>query len=199
MLQPDEASFAEFQQTFAAPLRREAMRVLILERCRHHALVTDVKQAKRSQRFALLYPQSQMILPCNPLYVQKLLGSSLSIFLVQPTQSMCIQGGMSNTTSVIMAEATTLALATSVASLINLHNPNYLSDNQELVPFLNNTNFSSPSNWRIKVLTQKFIDCNRETNTTSSRLGGTFTRITRQLSKFTQPCPLFLPHTLYYV
>ena len=87
------------------------------------------------------------------LYVLKLLGSSLSTFLVQPTQSICIQGGMSNTTSVIMAEATTLALATSVASLINLHNPNYLSGNQELVPFLNNTNFSSPSNWRIKVLT----------------------------------------------
>ena len=43
---------------------------------------------------------------------------------------------MSNTTSVIMVEAATLALATSVASLVNLQNPNYLSDNKELVPSL---------------------------------------------------------------
>jgi len=87
-----------------------------------------------------------------PLYVLKLLGSSLSTFLVQTTQSICIQVRMSNTTSMIMAEAATLAFVTSVTSLINLQNPNYVSDNQELVS-LNNTNFSSASNWRIKVRT----------------------------------------------
>ena len=58
--------------------------------------------------------------------------------------SLYIQARVNNSVLILMAEATALALVGSVASLLNLHSPSYLSDNQQLVNFLNGTDHSSP-------------------------------------------------------
>lgn len=72
---------------------------------------------------------------------------------VQPIQKIYIQGRINNTSTVLMAEGAALALATLVASLLQLQSPNYLSDNQQQVSFHNASDHSSPSDQRIKAPT----------------------------------------------
>jgi hypothetical protein len=59
-----------------------------------------------------------------------------------------------------MAEAAALALAARIASVINLQRSNYLSDNDSSVKFFNSTDLSAPPDWRIKAITQDFINTN---------------------------------------
>ena len=71
--------------------------------------------------------------PDQNLHLPRIAG--LGVFITnnqtQPTQSIYIQGRISNAISVLMAEAAALALAAVVASLLNLRPPN------EQIRFLN--------------------------------------------------------------
>ena len=67
---------------------------------------------------------------------------------------------MTNSTSVLMAEATAMALAALVTSALSIQNTIFLTNNQLLVSFFNGTNFSSPPIWDIKPFTQSFITTN---------------------------------------
>ncbi|CAD6265658.1 unnamed protein product [Miscanthus lutarioriparius] len=69
---------------------------------------------------------------------------------------------MSDSSSVIMAEAAALALAAAVTETLNVHHINFLSDNQQLVHLFNRSDGSNPPNWRIKHLTQSFINHMKE-------------------------------------
>lgn len=80
-----------------------------------------------------------------------------------PSQTIYIQGTINNS-SVLMAKATALALAALVASRLQLQGLNFLSDNKQLVSFINSSNHSTPPDWRIKYLTQEFINCNQQSN-----------------------------------
>ena len=70
--------------------------------------------------------------------------SGIGIFIVNnqvhPVQTIYIKAAMKETSSVLMAEAAALALAATVAKHLDLHQVSFLSDNQQLVNFLNNAN-----------------------------------------------------------
>jgi hypothetical protein len=51
---------------------------------------------------------------------------------------------MLNWSTVLMAEAAALALATAITERMHLCHTNFLSDNQELVQFINTTDHSNP-------------------------------------------------------
>jgi hypothetical protein len=65
---------------------------------------------------------------------------------------------MKGTSSVLMAEAAALALAATVTTLLDLQQVPFLSDNQQLVHFLNAPNQANLLDWRIKYYTQTFIN-----------------------------------------
>ena len=75
---------------------------------------------------------------------------------VRPPQHIYIKAAMLDLSSVLMAEAAALALAATVTEQLNLQHTTFLSDNQELVLFLNASDCSNPLDWRIKHLTQTF-------------------------------------------
>ena len=77
---------------------------------------------------------------------------------VRPPQHLYIKAAMLDLSSVLMAEAAALALAATVTEQLSLQHTNFLSDNQELVLFLNASDYSNPPDWRIKHLTQTFIN-----------------------------------------
>ena len=74
---------------------------------------------------------------------------------------------MQNCTSVIKAEAASLALASSIIKALNIANFNYFSDCQQLVQFLNMQDLANTPEWTIRPFTQVF--CNNSA-TTSSRI-----------------------------
>jgi ribonuclease HI len=76
---------------------------------------------------------------------------------------------MTNSSSVIMAEAAALALAAEVVSALQIHQVTVLSDNKQLVQFMNGPDLAHPPDWRIKPLTQLI----------SSKVIGTTTQIRR--------------------
>lgn len=80
---------------------------------------------------------------------------------VQPTQTVYIKAKLTNSSSVIMAEAAALALAAAVANSMDLNNINFLSDCEQLVHFLNAADQSNPPDWRIKYFTQLFANHSR--------------------------------------
>jgi hypothetical protein len=57
-----------------------------------------------------------------------------------------------------MAEAAGLALASVITANLNLTEVNFLSDNEQLVRFLNQQDLSNPPDWRIKPFTQLFAN-----------------------------------------
>jgi len=73
---------------------------------------------------------------------------------------MYVKAFMTNSTSVLMAEATAMALAALVTSALSIQNTIFLTNNQLLVSFINGTDFSSPPIWDIKPFTQSFITTN---------------------------------------
>jgi len=84
---------------------------------------------------------------------------------VHPPQHIYIKAVMAASYSVLMAEAAALALAADISKRLNLQHMNFLSDNQELVHFLNSTDHSNPPDWRIKHLTQHFFNCSQQRST----------------------------------
>jgi hypothetical protein len=109
------------------------------------------------------------------------LGIFILNFQVQPTQMIYIKATLTSYSSVIMVEAASLALASSITRAMNIHNCNFLSDCQQLVQFLNKDDLSNPPDWRIKPFTQVFsnnaahtssriIKINKNLNTTADAL-----------------------------
>ena len=78
--------------------------------------------------------------------------AGLGIFFVntqiQQAQTIYIKAHMSRAQSVIMAEAAALAIAAMV-----FNNTVFLSDCQQLVGFLNQSDLTHPPDWRIKCFT----------------------------------------------
>jgi hypothetical protein len=65
---------------------------------------------------------------------------------------------MKATTSVLMAEAAALALVATITNIFGLQQVSFLSDNQQLVYFLNAPDQANPPDRRIKYYTQIFIN-----------------------------------------
>jgi len=101
-----------------------------------------------------MHPRSRTTRRCRP--DKSGLGILIVNVQVQPTQTIYIQAKLAECTSVLMAEAVSLAFAATVAETLNLSNINFLSDCQQLVHFLNAVDQSNPPDWRIKPFTQMF-------------------------------------------
>jgi ribonuclease HI len=88
--------------------------------------------------------------------------AGLGVFILnlqeQPAQVLYITAAIYDCSSVIMAEAAGLALASAITANLNLTGVNFLSDSEQLVRFLNQQEHSNPPDWRIKPLTQIFIN-----------------------------------------
>jgi hypothetical protein len=104
--------------------------------------------------------------PDQPHLPPRLAGLGIFITNLQeiPTQMTYIKAKMQASTSVIMAEAAALALAAAIMDRLNLTGINYLSDNEQLVRFLNSDDHSNPPDWRIKPFTQVFNNHTTGTN-----------------------------------
>lgn len=72
----------------------------------------------------------------------------------QVTETIYIKAKLHTCTSVLTAEASTLALASTVARQLNIVGLNYLSDCEQLILFLRSEDRSNPPDWRIKPFTQ---------------------------------------------
>ena len=77
--------------------------------------------------------------------------------------------------SVLMAEATTLALGAKILNAMQGPQPFFLSHNQQLVNFLNGKDHSNPPTWEIKPYTQSFVNI-------ISTNGGKIFKIARKLN-----------------
>jgi hypothetical protein len=92
--------------------------------------------------------------------------AGIGIFLVNtqvlPTQMVYIAARLNASTSVLMAEAAALALASTVTDRMNLQGINFLSDCAQLVQFLNMQDHTNPPDWRSKHFTQIFSNCTRD-------------------------------------
>ena len=90
--------------------------------------------------------------PDSPMQVTRQAG--LGIFIVttqlQTSTAIDIKAKLTNSTSVIMAEAAAVALAAPIVSGLNIQNPFFLSNNQELVSFFDGFDHTTPPQWEIK-------------------------------------------------
>jgi hypothetical protein len=93
------------------------------------------------------------------------LGVFILNFQEQTPKAIHIKAKLQECTSVIMAEAASLALAAAIINNLNLTEVNYLSDCEQLVHFLNKDDLSNPPDWRIKHFTQLFSNHSAEGST----------------------------------
>ena len=77
---------------------------------------------------------------------------------------------MQESYSVIMAESGAMALASAILNQLQCRNTTILSDNQQLVHFLNLVNLSNPPDWRIKPFTQFTANLLSETSSQVRRI-----------------------------
>jgi hypothetical protein len=120
------------------------------------------------------------IMPDSPFQVPRRAGLGVFFLNTHPNRSSAIyiKATLNDSTSVIMAEATALALAAQIAFSLGIiiNCPIFLSDNQQLVTFLNGRDHTHPPHWNIKrFITQSFIN-------QSSRNNGRFFKIHRKLN-----------------
>lgn len=153
-------------------------------RCHTDASTAPESSLQVSRLASHLLPPSQHLLPGPPLYralcpalipgprcctdgatapdqpQQVTRRAGLGVFILDPQRQLAIyiKVMMSNTTSVIMAEAAALDCAASIASAFAIREAAFMTDNQQLVTFLNGNDHSSPPNWEIKPYTQHFIN-----------------------------------------
>jgi len=84
--------------------------------------------------------------------------AGLGVFIintdVHPPISIFIKATMQNSFSVIMAESAALAFAANLLNQLQCRVNTILSDNQQLMHFLNGSNHSNPLDWRIEPYTQ---------------------------------------------
>jgi len=82
------------------------------------------------------------------------LGVFILNFQEQTPQAIYVKARLDDCSSVIMAEAASLALASAVSHNLNLSGVSFLSDCEQLVHFLNKNDISDPSDWWIKYFTE---------------------------------------------
>jgi len=84
--------------------------------------------------------------------------AGLGVFIIitdeNPLTSIFIKALVQESSSVLMVESAALALATNLLNQIQCRRYTIFSDNQQLVHFLNKSNLSNPSDWRIKPYSQ---------------------------------------------
>jgi len=84
--------------------------------------------------------------------------AEIDIFIINTQMSLpltiFIKATMQDSTSVLMVETVALALAIVLLKKLELQDATLLSDNQQLVHFLNGADLSNPPVWRIKPYTQ---------------------------------------------
>ena len=88
--------------------------------------------------------------------------AGLGIFFLDPraNNSYYIKLQINNITSVVIAEAATLAFAAAIASALGLQDITFLTDSQMLTNYFNGQNLSCPPFWDAKPFTQKFLNFN---------------------------------------
>jgi len=113
---------------------------------------------------------------------------------VHPPQNIYIKAAICDSTSVIMAEAAAMALAAAVSDRLQLQHTNFLTDSQDLVNFFNSADHSNPPDWRIKHLTQVFINYTQHRSTSTfkirrsqNQIADTLARHALQLMQDTPP------------
>jgi ribonuclease HI len=149
------------QHTLTAPERTRAQSST-------QGMTLSMQQVPRINRYRVTVPallQGHMCYvdasttPDQPNQQPSLAG--LGVFILnlqeQPTQAMYIKAKLHACTSVIMAEAAALALASVIIDKLNITGVNFLSDSEQLVHFLNKEDLSNPPDWRIKPFTQLFL------------------------------------------
>jgi hypothetical protein len=109
------------------------------------------------------------ILPDHPNTHLRMAGLGVFILNSQdhPVRSIYIKARLLACTSVLMAEATSLALAVSIIDRLNINGCSFLSDCEQLVHFINLADHSNPPDWRIKPFTQIY---HNYSSTISSRV-----------------------------
>jgi len=92
------------------------------------------------------------------------LGVFILLFQEQMPQAIYVKARLDDCSSVIMAEAASLVLASAVGHNLNLSGVNFLLDYEQLVHFLNKNDISNPPDWRIKYYTQTFANFTRSSS-----------------------------------
>ena len=82
-----------------------------------------------------------------------------------------------------MAKVAALALAATVTARLQIHHTNYLSNNQELVHFFNSVDLSNPLDWRIKYMTQLFVNFNHNRSTRTFKISRTLNQTADTLAR----------------
>lgn len=127
--------------------------------------------------------------------------AGLGVFIVnthfRPVQTIYVKATLNAATSVLMAEAAALAMAALITHKLGLQ-VNFLSDNQQLVHFLNDQDQTNPPEWRIKYYTQVFCNFTAPTNTRSYRIQRTQNQTTDALAK-QAPIESQLPDSLDFI
>jgi hypothetical protein len=65
---------------------------------------------------------------------------------------------MTGVPSVLTAEAAALALAALISERLGFQQVNFLSDNQQLINFLHDSDNANPPDWTMKYYTQMFYN-----------------------------------------
>ena len=111
--------------------------------------------------------------------------TGLGIFIintdVQPPLSIFIKATMQDSPLVIMAESAAIALAAQLLNHLQGHQKTLLSDNQQLVNFLNGSNFSDPPDWKIKPYIQITASLLSRTNLVVRTIGRTHNQMADSL------------------
>jgi hypothetical protein len=94
--------------------------------------------------------------------------AGLGVFIfnsqIQPSQSIYIRAKLLACTSILMAEAASLALAAMIIHRLNIRECTFLSDCQQLMQFINSADHSNPLEWRIKPFTQIYQNFSNATS-----------------------------------
>lgn len=93
------------------------------------------------------------------------IGTFILNMQVHPPENIYIKATLPDSSSVLMAEAAAIALAAVVTGKLGLRHTNFLSDNQGLDNFFNTSDDANPPDWRIKHLTQTFINHKKHRST----------------------------------
>jgi hypothetical protein len=114
-------------------------------------------------------------------------NAGIGVFIInnqlQPPQQVYIKAMMRDTASVLMAEAVALALAASVTQHLQLTNINFLSDNQQLVHFLNGSDLSTPSDWRLKPFYPDIMNSSHQRSTSILKISRNHNQTTDLLAR----------------
>jgi ribonuclease HI len=89
--------------------------------------------------------------------------AGLGIFIHDPRRKLklFIKVQAQGCSSVLVAEAVALSVASEITAKLDMNQINFLTDSQTLANFLNGSDLESPPKWRIKPYTQRFINATR--------------------------------------